>query len=57
MVALDNKTALLIYSDFGYPDGQGESRKTIIVRRISVEVAGKRVWGWSGDACKIASAP
>lgn len=36
MVAVDNRTALLIYSDFGYPDEEGRPRKTILVRRAAV---------------------
>lgn len=34
-IALDDHTALLAYSDFNYPDEQGNLRKTIMVRTIS----------------------
>ena len=36
MVALDDRTALLVYSDFNYPDADGVPRKSILVRRIQV---------------------
>jgi hypothetical protein len=36
MVALDDQTALLVYSDFSYPDEHGVKRKTILTRRIRV---------------------
>jgi hypothetical protein len=35
-LALDDHTALLVYSDFNYADGQGQLRKTILVRTIAV---------------------
>jgi hypothetical protein len=34
MVALDRDRALLVYSDFNHPDGEGRPRKTILVREI-----------------------
>ena len=34
MAPLDEHTALIVYSDFNTPDGQGVKRKTILVRRI-----------------------
>ena len=36
LLALDDDTALLAYSDFNYPDEQGQKRKTILVRRVTV---------------------
>ena len=36
LIALDEQTALIVYSDFQYPDEQGQARKTILVRTISV---------------------
>ena len=36
MVALDDHTALLVYSDFNYPDADGVPRKSILVRRMQV---------------------
>ena len=35
LLALDEKTALLAYSDFNYPDAQGQRRKSILVRRVT----------------------
>ena len=37
MVALDDCSALLFYSDFYYPDEDGIKRKTILCRKITVE--------------------
>ena len=37
LLALDDRSALLFYSDFYYPDEEGVSRKTILCRRITVE--------------------
>ena len=37
MVPLDADTALLVYSDFYSPDGQGTRRKTILCRTLTVE--------------------
>ena len=34
LLALDEQTALIAYSDFQYPDEQGQPRKTILVRTI-----------------------
>ena len=34
LIALDRQTALVVYSDFNYPDHQGKPRKTILVRKI-----------------------
>ncbi len=34
MIALSDHSALIVYSDFNYPDEQGKSRKTILVRKI-----------------------
>ena len=35
LLALDEKTALLAYSDFNYPDAQGRKRKSILVRTVT----------------------
>jgi hypothetical protein len=37
MAALDSDTALLVYSDFNYPDEEGVRRKTILARTITVK--------------------
>jgi len=37
MVALDDHTAMLTYSDFNYDNGDGVPRKTICVRTVTVE--------------------
>ena len=37
LVGLDEYNALLVYSDFYYPDEKGIKRKTILCRRITVE--------------------
>lgn len=37
MVALDDRTALLIYTDFYIPDENGENRKTLLCRKIRVK--------------------
>ena len=37
LLALDDRTALLAYSDFNYPDEQGRNCKTILVRTVTVE--------------------
>ena len=37
LIALDDRTALLVYSDFYYPDENGIKRKSILCRRITVE--------------------
>jgi hypothetical protein len=36
MAALDRSTALVVYSDFRYPDESGRPRKTILARRASI---------------------
>ena len=36
LLALDDRTALLAYSDFNYPDKQGRKCKTILVRTVTV---------------------
>jgi len=36
MIALDECTALLIYSDFNYPDENGIPRKSILTRKIHI---------------------
>jgi len=36
MIALDGNTAMLIYSDFDYPDENGCPRKSILTRKIHV---------------------
>jgi hypothetical protein len=36
MIAVDEQTALIAYSDFQYPDQQALPRKTILVRTVSV---------------------
>ena len=38
LIALNSNTALLVYSDFYYPDEQGVKRKTILCRKITVEL-------------------
>ena len=37
LLALDNNSALIFYSDFYYPDENGTKRKTILCRKITVE--------------------
>ena len=37
LLALDDGSALLFYSDFYYPDSEGVKRKSILCRRITVE--------------------
>lgn len=37
LLALDDNTALIFYSDFYYPDSSGVKRKSILCRKISVE--------------------
>jgi hypothetical protein len=37
MVALDKDTALLVYTDFNFPDKQGVKRKTILARTVTVQ--------------------
>jgi hypothetical protein len=37
LLALDERTALLIYSDFGFPDEDGRPRKTILIRRATLK--------------------
>lgn len=37
MIALDDGSALIFYSDFYYPDESGVKRKTILCRKITVE--------------------
>lgn len=36
LLVLDDRTVLLAYSDFQYPDAEGQKRKTILVRTIRV---------------------
>ena len=36
LLALDDRTALLAYSDFNYPDAQGQKCKSILVRTVTV---------------------
>jgi hypothetical protein len=36
LLALDGRTALLAYSDFNYADAQGQKRKSILVRTVTV---------------------
>lgn len=36
LVALDERTALLVYSDFSIPDEEGKKRKCIMTRKIHV---------------------
>lgn len=36
MVALDDQAALMVYSDFSYPDENGVKLMTILARRIRV---------------------
>lgn len=38
LIALDDNTAYLIYSDFYYPDDEGKKRKTILGRKITVHI-------------------
>lgn len=35
LLALDERTALLAYSDFNYPDAQGRKRKSLLVRTVT----------------------
>lgn len=37
IIALDDNTALVIYTDFYYPDENGVPRKTVLCRKITVE--------------------
>ena len=37
MIALDDSTAMIVYSDFNYPDKNGQIRKTILVRKVAVK--------------------
>jgi hypothetical protein len=39
MVPLGRDRALLVYSDFNFPDPEGRPRKTILVREITTEIA------------------
>ena len=36
LLALDDHTAMLFYSDFYYPDANGTKRKSILCRKITV---------------------
>jgi len=36
---LAHDSALIIYSDFDYPDAEGRHRKTILVRRIDTKIS------------------
>lgn len=38
LLALDEQTALIVYSDFNYPDKQGNRCKTIMSRTIKIEL-------------------
>jgi hypothetical protein len=38
MVAMDDRSALIVYSDFNHPDHEGAHRKTILVRAVRVRV-------------------
>ena len=38
MVTLDQRRALIVYSDFNYPDAEGRARKTILVRVIETDI-------------------
>lgn len=38
MIALDDSTALVVYSDFDYPDKNGEKCKTILARKITTKM-------------------
>jgi hypothetical protein len=38
MIAMDDHTALIVYSDYNYPDSQGVPRKTILVRKVTVSL-------------------
>lgn len=37
LIALNGQSALIVYSDFNYPDKQGKPRKTILVRKITLK--------------------
>jgi len=39
LVALDDASALVTYSDFSYPNAQGIPVKTILARRVTVKPA------------------
>jgi hypothetical protein len=41
MVALDDHRAVMVYSDFNFPDASNIKRKTILVREIKVAIAGE----------------
>ena len=36
LIALDDHSALIAYSDFNYPDAAGKPRKTILVRKVTL---------------------
>ena len=36
MLALDDRTALLIYTDFAYPDEEGRPRKSVLTRKLRI---------------------
>ena len=38
LVAIDDRSALIFYSDFYYPDEAGVKRKPILCRKITVEI-------------------
>ena len=38
MATLDQRRALIVYSDFNYPDAEGRARKTILVRVIETSI-------------------
>jgi hypothetical protein len=42
MVALDRDRALIVYSDFNYPDADGRPRKTILVRVIETNIGSRK---------------
>ena len=38
LLALDERTALMAYSDFRLKDGEGKERKCLLVRKVHVEM-------------------
>ena len=38
LIALDDNSALIIYSDFYYPDKTGTKRKSILCRKLTIEI-------------------
>ena len=37
LLALDDRTALLVYTDFNWPDAKGVKRKTVLARTVTAK--------------------